>query len=303
MHDMTRRSWVSFALLAALVFAPWALAAAPPPAPAAPAPSAWSGPFFFIQMSDPQMGFIANNKDFAKETELLGKAVAAANRLRPAFVVITGDLVHQPGDAAQIAEFQRLTGQLDKAVPLHLVSGNHDLIDKTRGLLLEEWRKRFGPDWYAFDHGGCHFVVLDTSILGRPDAAAEADRQLAWARDDLAKAAARRPRHLLVFQHHPLFLKQPDEKDAYAVVPGAQRKIYLDLFQQHGVRAVFAGHAHFNVLGKAGGVEMVTTGGVGKPLGKDPSGFRIVKVYEDRLEHEYVSLEKPPEKVTLEVPK
>jgi len=51
-------------------------------------------PFFFIQLSDPQFGMFTTNKEFAQF------AVATVNRLRPAFVVITGDLVNQPGDAA-----------------------------------------------------------------------------------------------------------------------------------------------------------------------------------------------------------
>ncbi|HYV29988.1 MAG TPA: hypothetical protein VEO53_02580, partial [Candidatus Binatia bacterium] len=59
-------------------------------------------PFFFIQLSDPQLGMFTENADFAQETANLEFAVAAVNRLHPAFVVITGDLVNRPGDASQI---------------------------------------------------------------------------------------------------------------------------------------------------------------------------------------------------------
>ena len=56
-------------------------------------------PFFFIQLTDPQLGMFTDNKDFVQETANFEFAVAAVNRLKPAFVVITGDLVNKPGDA------------------------------------------------------------------------------------------------------------------------------------------------------------------------------------------------------------
>src|SRR5512137_1792627 len=73
-----------------------------------------SSPFFFIQLSDTQFGFSAGDAEFAQETANFEFAVATANRLRPAFVVMTGDLVNKPGDAAQIAEYKRIAATLDR---------------------------------------------------------------------------------------------------------------------------------------------------------------------------------------------
>src|SRR6185503_4094637 len=84
-------------------------------------------PSLFIQVSDPQFGFIAPNDGFKQETENFTKAIAAANRLHPAFIVVTGDLTHRMGDTAQIAEYRRIAAQLDRSIPLHNVAGNHDL--------------------------------------------------------------------------------------------------------------------------------------------------------------------------------
>ena len=53
-----------------------------------------SAPFFFLQLSDPQFGFIDNNKSISAETEAMNKAVTAINQLKPPFVVITGDFVN-----------------------------------------------------------------------------------------------------------------------------------------------------------------------------------------------------------------
>src|SRR5436190_19463137 len=84
-------------------------------------------PFFFIQLSDPQFGMSTTNRDFAQETANFEFAVATVNRLRPAFVVITGDLVNQPGDTAQIAEYQRIVRRVDSTIPVYNVVGNHDI--------------------------------------------------------------------------------------------------------------------------------------------------------------------------------
>src|SRR5215218_4970455 len=83
--------------------------------------------FYFIQMSDPQFGMYTANKSFEKETKNFEKAIAEANRLKPRFVVVTGDLVNRSGDAAQIAEYKRVTALLDPSKTLYNVPGNHDV--------------------------------------------------------------------------------------------------------------------------------------------------------------------------------
>src|SRR3954464_84980 len=69
--------------------------------------------FYFIQMSDPQFGMYTANKSFEKETRNFEKAIAEANRLKPRFVVVTGDLVNLNSNAAQIAEYKRIAAQLN----------------------------------------------------------------------------------------------------------------------------------------------------------------------------------------------
>jgi len=73
------------------------------------------------------------------------------------------------------------------------------------------------------------------------------------------------------------------------------RKKYLELFAASGVTHVFAGHYHRNAFGKFGNIEMVTTGPVGKPLGKDPSGFRIISIDGNKVTHRYYNLDSIPD--------
>src|SRR5438046_5989999 len=82
---------------------------------------------FFLQMSDPQFGMYSANKDFDQETVNFEFAIATANRLRPKFVVICGDLINEGGNAAQTAEFLRIAAKLDPEIKLYNVAGNHDV--------------------------------------------------------------------------------------------------------------------------------------------------------------------------------
>lgn len=267
----------------------------------AAAGNSWGGPFFFIVMSDPQFGMFSENKDCAKETELMERAMAHANRLRPAFVVFCGDLVNKAGDAGQIAAFKRAAAKLDKGIALHVVAGNHDLGNIPTEESIEKYRQDFGEDWYSFDASGSHFIVLNTTLMHQPGKAAEREaRQMEWLREDLRTSAARGPRQTVLFVHHPLFVKKADEQPDYHNVPAERREELLKLCGQYGIRAAFAGHLHRCAEGKYEGLELFACGPLGKPLGKDPSGFCIVKVYGDRIERQYVGLGEVPEAVRME---
>src|SRR5262245_9461807 len=70
------------------------------------------GGMMFIQFSDTQFGFSNNDLDFIQDTANAEFAVATVNRLKPAFVVVTGDLVNKPSDPAQIAEYKRIMAKV-----------------------------------------------------------------------------------------------------------------------------------------------------------------------------------------------
>ncbi len=255
-------------------------------------------PFWFAQMADPQFGFFDKDRTFDRETVLYEKAIAAANRLGPRFVINCGDLVNKPGDPAQIAELLRITKKLKPQIPMFWVAGNHDVENVPTAQSLAAYRKIFGPDRYSFHYRRSHFIVINTCVCQHPEKVpAEWDGHLAFLREKLAESKREGDHHSLVFGHHPFFLKSVDEADAYWTIPQERRKLLIDLFAEHGVTAIFSGHYHRNNLAQHGDLQMITTGPVGKPLGKDPSGFRIVKVRPDRIEHAYHGLDAMPQAV------
>lgn len=284
-HGMTVVSWC-LGVTALLLFS----------APQAPA----AEPFFFIQLSDPQFGMFTDNKDFVQETANFEFAVATVNRLHPAFVVITGDLVNKPGDAAQIAEFLRIAGKVDSAIPVYNVAGNHDIENIPTPATITAYTNEFGPDHYSFRRGGFVGIVLNSTVIHSPQQTtnqfAEQDR---WLKAELISARQGGARHIAVFQHHPWFLNTADEPDQYFNIPRERRAPHLALFHEFGVKHLFAGHYHRNGLGHDGEIETITTAPVGKPLGDDKSGLRVVIVRDDRIEHRYYHFGELPNRIDL----
>jgi 3',5'-cyclic AMP phosphodiesterase CpdA len=250
-----------------------------------------AGSYFFIQLADTQFGAFTQDKEFRKETENYEFAVANINRLKPAFVVICGDLINKVGDPVQTAEYFRITKQIDSSIPVYAVAGNHDVGNEPTAETLAYYREHFGRDYYSFRQRDIYGIVLNTSLIGSPaKVPAEADRQEAWFKSELTAAKASGARHIVVFQHHSWFLEKPDEANQYFNIPNPQRRRYLDLMKGAGVRYVFAGHYHRNSFGTDEDLQMVTSGPVGVPLGNDPSGIRIVAVGADRIDHQYYTL-------------
>ncbi len=257
-------------------------------------------PFFFIQLSDPQLGMFTENKDFVQDTANFEFAVTAVNRLKPAFVVITGDLVHKPGDAGQIAEYRRIVGKIDRGIPVYNIAGNHDVENVPTPESLAAYNKIFGADRYVFRERGLVGIVLNSSVIHSPaKAPAELAEQEKWLRAELAKAKAESPRHIVVFQHHPWFLKSADEADQYFNIPLTRRTAYMAMFREFGVRYLFCGHYHRNAEARDGEIEAITSGPVGKPLGGAKSGLRVAIVRDDKIEHRYYELGELPTHVEL----
>lgn len=221
------------------------------------------------------------------------EAVAAANAMRPDFVVMGGDMIDDPESEAQYDELMAITAELDRDIRMYWVPGNHDIGADTvvpTPSSVARYREAFGPDYYAFDHGGVRLIVLDTVVIDHPEECGSMfDEQmefLAWEVDRLADEGRRG----IAFGHHPLFVEHVDEEDTYWNLPLERRRVVRDAFRRGRIRHAFAGHWHRNSLARDEDFEMVTSGPVGYPLGDDPSGLRVVRVEPERIVHHYHAL-------------
>lgn len=257
-----------------------------------------SAPFFFLQLSDPQFGFIDNNKSISAETEAMNKAVTAINQLKPPFVVITGDFVNNSKSKEQIAAYKSMIAQIDSSVKVYMIPGNHD-IGKVSRVSIDNYKKNYGEPHFSFRYGDCAFIGIDSNIIKEEDKERE-EVQFKWLEQELQKT--KDARFKFVFTHCSVFLKRMDEPVNYSNFSLPMREKYVCLFQKYGVNAIFAGHLHNNAYGKVGNMEMITIGPVGKVLGTGYQGMNLVKVYPDRFISEFIALNQFPKEVVMSDP-
>ncbi|XP_069547399.1 serine/threonine-protein phosphatase CPPED1 [Brachyistius frenatus] len=282
----------------------------------------WSGPFCFIQAADPQLGLMKAWRDgdcdgggdeWTEEVELTKQAVEAVNQLRPRprFMVLCGDLVHAMPDTpfreGQERDLKVALKGTDPSIPLVFVSGNHDLGNTPTPSTVEHFCNAWGDDYFSFWVGGVLCLVLNSQLFYDASACPQLkEAQESWLEAQLSRVSSSsssattttsssssptEPKHVLVFQHIPLYLKSPDEEDDYFNLQRTVRQNLLDRFKEAGVKAVFAGHYHRNAGGCHGGLDMVVSSAIGCQLGEDTHGVRVVVVTADRVVHRYHSLE------------
>lgn len=257
-------------------------------------------PFYFVMLTDTQMGMYANNKDFVRETANYEFVVATVNRLKPSFAIVLGDLVNKEGDERQIREFQRISQKIDPAIPVYYVPGNHDVGAAPTAETVAAYKQVFGRDYYSFRAGPVYGIVLNSTLIHTPQKAEpEYQGQLSWLKAELEKAKGSGARHIIVFQHHPYFLTEIQEPDQYMNISLERRKPIVELLHQYNVKYVFAGHVHKNSVAKDGDLEMTATGPVSMPFGEDGSGIRLAEVTADGVRHRYFEFGKMPDSLSI----
>lgn len=260
--------------------------------------SKFEGPFEFIQSADCQYGLIdAYIKQLKKpgwdeENRLTELLVDEINNMvsKPQFMVICGDLANAyPGDPVrqdQVRDFKRIFGKLNPQVELLCVCGNHDIGNEPTESGLAEYKRDFGDDYYYFVLNGVLFIVINSQFYESrrlmQDYAGEQDRWL-----ETLLAECKNFKYSIVFQHIPWFLAEPQEDDEYFNINKDIRLHWLDKFVRAGVSKIMCGHYHRNAGGWYKGMEQVVTSAIGGQLGADKSGYRMVRVGHDSIEHTY----------------
>ncbi|MDF2577332.1 MAG: Calcineurin-like phosphoesterase superfamily domain protein [Chlamydiales bacterium] len=255
----------------------------------------WQGRFTFIQMADCQLGFISPD-GWSEDMKLLEKTVIEINKFAPRFVILCGDMTHaRPNEInyeRQVTDYKRIVSEINPRIPLLCLCGNHDVGDRPTVESIATYERNFGPQYFSFWAGGVHCTSLNSSLLVDPSAAPElAKAQDLWFKEEMIQSSHHSPKLRLIFTHHSWFLTDPMEKDSHFAIPKKTRLKWLEQFEQYGVTACFAGHYHRNASGKYENIEMITTSAIGRPLGTDPSGFRLVEVSEGSIQHTYYPIE------------
>ncbi|XP_046851255.1 serine/threonine-protein phosphatase CPPED1-like isoform X2 [Xenia sp. Carnegie-2017] len=268
----------------------------------------WKGPFVFILGADTQFGLkdsysgiAEHERTWKDEIDWAKVAVKAANEMRPKprFFVVCGDMIDAfPGTRnydEQYRDFKTVFDELDNEIPLICVCGNHDIGNQPTVEGISKYRNSYGDDYYSFWVGGVLFITVNSQYYYNSSLKSLRDVQDTWLDKQLELAAI--AKHVVIFQHIPLFVKHADEDEHYGNFPTEERSKMLKKLKNAGVRYVFAGHYHRNAGGFHGNLEMIVTSAIGFPLGDDENGIRIVTVMEEKITHEFVSLNEIPKSV------
>eukprot|EP00928_Gymnodinium_smaydae_P049039 TRINITY_DN32878_c0_g1_i1.p1 TRINITY_DN32878_c0_g1~~TRINITY_DN32878_c0_g1_i1.p1 ORF type:complete len:387 (-),score=37.53 TRINITY_DN32878_c0_g1_i1:199-1203(-) len=265
-------------------------------------------PFFFFQLADTQLGMessFTKKPGWKTELELMKRAVEEINRLKPAFVIICGDLIDEwPSDekgrtadeqrrAEQERDFKYAASLIDAEIPLMCLCGNHDIGNRPNSITVRKYTESFGDDYFSFWCHGTKCLVLN-SQLWKDDTDAQDLRagMDAWLATELqpkeggsshaSEAASSNSTEssdtdrgtcdrMLAFSHIAPFLHDPSEPDGYFNLPIELRQNLLAQMASAGVVSWFCGHYHRNAQGcychsSGRKLEVVTTGAVGTQI-------------------------------------
>jgi 3',5'-cyclic AMP phosphodiesterase CpdA len=241
--------------------------------------------FCFVQICDTQLGFGAAG--YESDVQSFRQAVRQINQIKPDFAVICGDLVNTP-TADAIADFRAVLSEFE--VPCYCAPGNHDVGGPLDREKLDQYRKTIGKDYYAFGHKGYTFVVVNTQLWKTP-VEPETSKHDSWFVRTLQDAAdGSSP--AFVMGHHPLFINDADEKEAYFNIPVQRRKELLDLFLQRGVVAMLTGHTHRLCDNGYKGILLLSGETTSKNFDKRPLGFRLWEVDSpDSIRHKFIPVQ------------
>ena len=181
----------------------------------------------------------------------------------PQVLLLTGDLT----DSGAESDYRALRGLLDELLPppsaggprVWAVLGNHDDRGAARAVLgdllgalpgLPDGAD--GPACTYGQHGGLHFIGLDTMVPGQAHGELD-DAQLDWLADTLAHCAGQ---PVMIFMHHPPLVSGMAIMDACGLLRGRER--LAELVRGHGgVQLIAAGHLHRPIVGALGGAPVL----------------------------------------------
>lgn len=250
------------------------------------APDKDSKQFTFIQITDIHLDALEEHRIFFE------KALREINKINPAFVIATGDLVLEAESAtiSQAEEWYDIYSDAIKNldVPVFNMVGNHDVvgihykkdISIEPGYNKEMYRDYFGPTYYSFDWSSYHCIVLDPNeFLDGNQFYKIPDYQVEWLRKDLSY---REGKPLLVFFHEP-------------TMSWENRVEVLNLLNQHSTK-MFSGHWHMDILIDSQGITEQVTGALcgewwrGDCSDGKPCGYRIVQAEGNNISSFYKAI-------------
>lgn len=188
-------------------------------------------------------------------------------------ILFLGDIAYKSGTYAELqTRFFEIYANLFQRVPVYAAIGNHD----NRTLHGKPFEEAFifpnNERWYSFDLGDVHFVALDTTRIGR--------EQAAWLDADLGRTDRK---FTVVIGHHPPYT---------AARRGSNRgfrRWFVPVLNRHRVELVLTGHEHqYERTKPIKDIVYIVSGGGGAHLTRTGRNQRTAVAY---AKHHFLTLE------------
>lgn len=170
------------------------------------------------------------------------------------FFINMGDLVDNGQDHYQWNAWFDVVGDMIARIPVVPLLGNHETYDKDWKVRMPEAylhlfalpridREKYQNQFYSFDYGDVHFVVLNTQSQELADFEPSLDEdEVAWFKEDMAKTTKKWK--IVLMHKDPLqygFANRPQPREEGFSPEG---QLWMPLFDQYGVDAVLSAHLH-----------------------------------------------------------
>lgn len=170
------------------------------------------------------------------------------------FFINMGDLVDNGQDHYQWNAWFDVVGDMIARIPVVPLLGNHETYDKDWKVRMPEAylhlfalpridREKYQNQFYSFDYGDVHFVVLNTQSQELADFKPSLDEdEVAWFKEDMAKTTKKWK--IVLMHKDPLqygFANRPQPREEGFSPEG---RLWMPLFDQYGVDAVLSAHLH-----------------------------------------------------------
>ncbi|MGI6361706.1 MAG: S-layer homology domain-containing protein [Bacillota bacterium] len=195
-------------------------------------PKADLNKFNFLFMSDTQA--IPEIGDYGQWGNLLESSITTTNS---DFLLIGGDLINQNNNKVEWEKFYEAADNSFASLPVMVAVGNHDTTNYDFFNLPQNGPHNFEKNFYSFDYGNAHFIVMDSNLMGNEANAALFSE---WLKQDLVQAAAQEWK-IMMF-HHPIFSVSDDGKDIQRAL--TIQEYYLPIMEEENVDLLLCGHQH-----------------------------------------------------------
>lgn len=170
------------------------------------------------------------------------------------FFINMGDLVDNGQDHYQWNAWFDVVGDMIARIPVVPLLGNHETYDKDWKVRMPEAylhlfalpridMEKYQNQFYSFDYGDVHFVVLNTQSQELADFEPSLDEdEVAWFKEDMAKTTKKWK--IVLMHKDPLqygFANRPEPREEGFSPEG---RLWMPLFDQYGVDAVLSAHLH-----------------------------------------------------------